>query len=74
MSSASGIRRKLRLVDFYRGRCAKTTALKWIKEGKLRAYRLDGMTFVDETFDEFIERQAAELEREKQNEIGGGDQ
>src|ERR1044072_4939782 len=53
-------RRMIRLVDFYRGRCAKSTAFKWINEGKLRAYRLGKMTFVDETFDEFVARQAAE--------------
>ena len=52
--------RKIRLVAFYRGRCAKTTALKWISQGRLRAYRLGRMTFVDETFDAFVERQAAE--------------
>jgi len=51
--------RMIRLVDFYRGRCAKSTAFKWINEGKLRAYRLGKMTFVDETFDEFVARQAA---------------
>ena len=48
------------LVDFYRGRCAKSTAFKWINEGKLRVYRLGKMTFVDETFDEFVVRQAAQ--------------
>ena len=57
------IRRKIRLVDFYRGRCAKSTAHKWINEGKLRAYKLGRMTFVDMTFDEFVERQAAEREQ-----------
>ena len=52
--------RMIRLVDFYRGRCAKSTAFKWINEGKLRVYRLGKMTFVDETFDEFVVRQAAQ--------------
>jgi hypothetical protein len=62
MSTESPSRHFIRLVDFYTGRCAKTTALKWIREGKLRAYRLDGMTFVDETFDQFVERQAERAE------------
>src|SRR4051794_33456522 len=52
--------RMIRLVDFYNGRCAKSTAFKWINEGKLRVYRLGKMTFVDETFDEFVVRQAAQ--------------
>ena len=60
MSTQSPAPRMVRLVDFYRGHCGKTTAFKWIKEGKLRVYRLDRMTFVDETFDEFVARQAAE--------------
>jgi hypothetical protein len=53
-------RRMVRLGEFYKGNCAKSTAFKWINEGKLRAYRLGAMTFVDETFDEFVERMAAE--------------
>jgi excisionase family DNA binding protein len=53
-------RRMIRLGDFYAdGRVSKSTALKWLREGKLRAYRVGGTTFVDETLDEFIERQAA---------------
>ena len=56
----SGERRMIRLVNFYRGRCAKSTAHKWINQGRLKAYHVDGMTFVDETFDEFVLRQAAE--------------
>jgi hypothetical protein len=69
-SSELAPRRKMvRLIDFYRdrenkkNRCAKSTAHKWINEGKLRAYRLGRMTFVDETFDEFVKRQAAEREQ-----------
>ena len=58
-AQASAPGRMIRLVDFYRGRCAKSTAFKWINEGKLRAYRLGNMTFVDETFDEFVQRQAS---------------
>jgi hypothetical protein len=58
-------RRKIRLVDFWRDNCAKSTAHKWINEGKLRAYKLGSMTFVDETFDEFVERQAAEHEAQQ---------
>ena len=69
--------RMIRLVDFYRGRCAKSTAFKWINEGRLRAYRLGRMTFVDETFDEFVTRQAAQrlreaLQRQSVAKQGGG--
>ena len=39
MSTQSPAPRMVRLVDFYRGHCGKTTAFKWIKEGKLRVYR-----------------------------------
>jgi hypothetical protein len=52
--------RYIRLVDFYTGRVAKATALKWIRDGRLKTYRIDGMTFVAETFDEFIAREAVE--------------
>lgn len=58
--SAPQVRRKIRLADFIRGNCAKSTAHKWINEGKLRAFKVGAMTFVDETFDEFVERQDAE--------------
>lgn len=52
--------RYIRLVEFYRGRVAKATCLKWCRDGRLKTYRLDGMTFVTESFDEFVAREAVE--------------
>ena len=59
--------RMIRFADFYRGRCAKSTAYKWVKEGKLKLYQLGNMFFTDETFDDFVERQAAERAASAQN-------
>jgi hypothetical protein len=55
--AASRPGRMIRMVEFYRGRCAKSTAYQWAREGKLRLYKVGGATYTDTTFDEFIERQ-----------------
>src|SRR5216683_6877376 len=54
--------RMIRMAVFYTNNCAKSTAFKWVNQGKLRAYKLGRMTFVDETFDEFVARQASQYE------------
>jgi hypothetical protein len=61
MSEAEAVqaRRKIRFVEFYRGRCAKSTAYEWVKQGKLRLYKVGGMSFTDMTFDEFVEHESA---------------
>jgi hypothetical protein len=52
-------RQMIRLNAFYRGNVAKSTAYKWIAEGRLKVYHVGGMVFVDVTFAEFIERESA---------------
>lgn len=62
-AGAAQARRKIRFVNFYRGNCAKSTAYKWVSEGKVRLYKVGGMSFTDVTFDEFVEQESA---RDKQ--------
>jgi len=50
----------IRLFRFCDGNCSETTAHKWIQQGRLRSYKVGRMTFVDETFEEFVERMDAE--------------
>jgi excisionase family DNA binding protein len=61
-SIAAAPRCMIRVSEFCKqGRIAKSTAFRWIADGKLRAYRVgQRMTFVDETFEQFVLRQAAE--------------
>jgi hypothetical protein len=48
--------------EFYRGRVARTTALRWAERGRLRTFKVGGRLYTDITFDEFVERCAEAAE------------
>jgi hypothetical protein len=63
-------RRMNRLNEFNRDpetgkkRVADSTVHRWINEGRLEVYKLGRMSFVDQTFDEFVARQATKRDGE----------
>ena len=69
MPNAPVRRQMIRLIHFIHTpgaatqNCSRSTAFKWIREGKLELFKVGRMSFVCETFDQFIERQA-ELNRD----------
>jgi hypothetical protein len=51
----------IKFARFWQGNCSRATATAWRKAGKLRTYYVGRSVFVDETYDQFIVRQDAEL-------------
>ena len=64
----------VRFGDFCRNHCSPATARRWRREGLLRAYRIGGLVYVTETYDQFIARQISEqqqaLERQEKQVTG----
>jgi hypothetical protein len=52
----------LRACDVYRGNCSKTLFYTWVRQGRVRLYKVGGNAYCDEAFDEIVRRLAAEDE------------
>jgi hypothetical protein len=49
-----------RACDVYRGNVSKSHFYQWVREGRVRLYKVGRAVYVDETFPEIIRRLAAE--------------